>query len=803
MTNMGKLCIFLTLILMPGLAARAEDPHLPSSLKNVADALEILRSDYPQQKIFLHTDKEEYLAGETIWIKGYVLDAFTHKPDISTTNLRVEVLNYREEIVSGIILRSQDGFARGQFVLHDSLPSGNYIIRAHNHWMLNFGEDLIFERQLYVHNPEEKNYIRNSEIRQNRQFNRALSRSEAEKQFAFFPEGGHLVAGLENRIAFKASDHLGAGLVADGVVIDRRGNEVGQLTTEHDGMGVFSITPVAGERYTANIQFEDGSRLRVPLPEAQMQGYVMRTEVQPEGVELIIQANFNPLGHGLSDHIYLVAQSRGQLQFKSEGRLNNGMYEAFVPAEDLPPGIVQFTLFDGNSTPLAERLVFVNGDQIQYDLADLKIEADADRQVMSVEFDWYDINFSMPGSYSLAILKGTPKNEYKSNILTWFYLENDLGQSIENPWYYFAGAGEQQLEHLDLLMMTHGWRRYDWRSLLAGGFPEIVHPWPKGLTLRGKVVPVSSSQPTGNLTVDMSVIQDRVYATYATQTNFEGEFTFTGLDVEGAFVAEMRTKGDLNNRRFRIDMISRKYDRIDFEPYMGLNTKPHDVLRRGDDWERSRRPRVFLSDFPDNTTEPDRSGTWGKPDFVLYMDDISMDYPDLASVLPGRIPGLRMDRGTFYFHGPSSIQLSSEPITLVEGLIVHSNVFFNLNPRDVEKVEAYRGPSTAIFGRRGGPGALNAITRTGHGDVYFEFQLLGYNVPRTFFQAVMDPYDYQYTGVPYTVFWDGALVPEEDGGATVYFPIPDGLESFHVIMKGMDGSGNILYKSFTSEKDAF
>ncbi len=801
MINMCKPNIVPLLLLLTGLFVTTADSSIPPPLIKATEALEVLNTDYRQQKIFLHTDKDEYLAGETIWMKAYVINADTHKPDISSTNLMVEVLNYREEIVSGTVLRIKDGFARGQFSLHDSLPTGNYIIRAHNHWMLNFGDDLIFEKQLFVHNLEEENYIRRSEIRQNRRFNRELSRQKDERRFAFFPEGGHLIAGLENRIAFKASDNLGAGIVAEGVVTDRRGNQVARLATTHDGMGVFSFTPVWGEMYMAEIGFEGGKSMRIPLPESEPEGYVLQAETASRGVEITVRSNFNPSDYGLPKDVFVLAQQRGVVHYTGKGQLDDGLYSTVIPTDELPAGILQITLFDGNTTPLAERLVFVNADQIEYDHADLQLSIDTDQQVMSLELDWYDIDLNAPGSYSLAMLEGNQKNEYRSNIITWFYLENDLGQSIENPWYYFASNGDERLDHLDLLMLTHGWSRHEWGSVLADEFPEIVHPRPKGLTIRGKVVPVSSSQPTGNITVDMSVIQDRVYANYATQTNFNGEFVFTGLDVEGPFVAELTTRGDMSNRRFRIDMKGRKYDRVDYEPYFGLQTKSHYVLSRGDDWERSRRPRVLLSDFPDRTSEPDRSGTWGQPDFILYMDDVSMDYPDLASLLPGRIPGLRIDRGTFYFHGPSSINLSSEPITLVEGLIVHSNVFLNMNPRDVERIEAYRGPSTAIFGRRGGPGALNAITRTGQGDVYFEFQLLGYNLPRTFFQAVMDPYHYEESGVPFTVFWDSALVPEQDGGTTVYFPLPEKLESFYIIMQGMDAHGKLLFKSLSRDRD--
>lgn len=47
----------------------------------------------PQEKSYLHIDKPYYLTGDTIWLKGYVVDAVTHKEDAMSRYLYVELIN--------------------------------------------------------------------------------------------------------------------------------------------------------------------------------------------------------------------------------------------------------------------------------------------------------------------------------------------------------------------------------------------------------------------------------------------------------------------------------------------------------------------------------------------------------------------------------------------------------------------------------------------------------------------------------------------------------------------------------------
>ena len=53
-----------------------------------------------QEKAYLHTDKSFYLIGDTIWLKGYLVDAQTHKEsDAQSRFLYIELINRKNKVI--------------------------------------------------------------------------------------------------------------------------------------------------------------------------------------------------------------------------------------------------------------------------------------------------------------------------------------------------------------------------------------------------------------------------------------------------------------------------------------------------------------------------------------------------------------------------------------------------------------------------------------------------------------------------------------------------------------------------------
>ena len=61
-----------------------------------------------QEKAYLHTDKSFYLIGDTIWLKGYLVDAQTHKEsDAQSRFLYIELINRKNKVIQRKKIKEQ------------------------------------------------------------------------------------------------------------------------------------------------------------------------------------------------------------------------------------------------------------------------------------------------------------------------------------------------------------------------------------------------------------------------------------------------------------------------------------------------------------------------------------------------------------------------------------------------------------------------------------------------------------------------------------------------------------------------
>lgn len=802
-SNFNLIFLALLLWLISASPARADWPLNPVAGEELTPYQKVTRfhQGFPQQKVYLDTDKKEYLAGEVLWLKAYLVSARNHVPDTTSTNLFVEFISNRNEVVDFMVLKLDKGFGQGHIQLPDSIRGGSYQLKAYTNWMNNFDEDFIFLREIFVHNPDEPNYISRSEIRQNNRFNEDLEEKRDQRQFAFFPEGGHLVAGLENRVAFKATDDLGAGLDAKGVLLDGQGKEVLEFVTVHDGMGVFSFSPQAGVQYSAQVEFSGGKTLSVPVPAALSQGYLLRVDPERDNIHVRVSANFDPASLGLSPEILLVAHTRGQVCFVEQGVLVNGSFQTRAPLDRFPEGIAHFTLFDSNDTPLAERLAFVYQDPSAEDALQVSYQLSASDSLVVADLLFEPGPGISPSeaSYSLSVVeKFGPFNADGQNIATYFLLSSDFGSTISNPWYYFAGGTPERRQHLDLLMMTHGWRRFVWKDLLAGKGPEILHQESTGLTLAGQVKPVSSSRETGELNVEISIGENQDRKILKTRTDSQGFFAFTGLDFEGSFTALLSVERDRTGRTFKVELAGSTHQTTAFVP--GPATRPQQTTERGPDWKRRDRPGFFsrLVNRPSTGQESEVPSMFGIPDQVIYMEDLKVNYTNVYDILRDRVTGLTIINGQIALRGPSSIMLSSEPIFFVDAVQVSPNYFFQISVNEIERIEVLRGAGTAILGSRGANGAIFIYTqRAEHRNQFsYEYQLMGFHVDRDFFPSMISTQKYLDQEVPRTILWVPSLVPDDSGHVRVRIPYHDDHEKLHFRLEGVDRLGQIMFLQF-------
>lgn len=140
----------LLLLLLPVafLAFRMDDDPFETLMKKFADYSQA----HPQEKVYLHLDKPYYAIGDDIWFKAYILDNSTGLPSTISSALYVELIDGNDSLRKQIKLPMEAGVTWGDFKLTDTLPEGNYRIRAYTQWMRNAGPDYFYDKTIKIGN---------------------------------------------------------------------------------------------------------------------------------------------------------------------------------------------------------------------------------------------------------------------------------------------------------------------------------------------------------------------------------------------------------------------------------------------------------------------------------------------------------------------------------------------------------------------------------------------------------------------------------------------------------------------------
>ncbi len=497
---MRKIYLFF-LFLLPLFAGNAA----ANDLDSIRTALETNTNAVVQEKVFLHMDNTCYFVGDTLWYKAYVVRADNlHQTDMSRI-LYVELLNPDGLVVERQnIIISSNGFGNGCFALEDSLYSGYYELRAYTRWMLNFnvaehryGRE---DRFAFYNNLMAKDFYRKWEGLYSRVFpvygkpetagdftykrmvqrpKQNVVKTASDKLNAtFYPEGGHLIEGVSNRVAFELVDQEGQAVDVKGTV-SADGMQNLTIKPTHLGRGTFTVTP--GEDRLKAVFTWRGKEYSFKLPKAESSGAALRLE---DGKATIALRNLP------KDKQYGVSVlCRGALKHFATLDVNGGDTST-MELPELPTGVNQLTVFNNDGEILADRLFFVNNhDYDGYTVvvdSGLKLNYEPYEQVtlgMKCEY----VNEPMLLSVAVRDSRTDEPTYNDGGLMTDLLLSSDLKGFVANPAYYFESTDVQHAADLDVLMMVQGWRKYKWKSLASSDLPQQRYSPETTMTVEGSV----------------------------------------------------------------------------------------------------------------------------------------------------------------------------------------------------------------------------------------------------------------------------------------------------------------------------
>jgi len=736
-----------------------------------------------QEKLFVHTDKSFYLAGEVLWFKLYAVDGILNQPLDLSKVAYVEVIdrNHGQQMKAKIKLKGGSG--NGSFFIPLTLNSGNYLLRAYTYWMKNFGPELYFEKEITIVNSVKAPV-------------KFLSADTAKYDIQFFPEGGYLVNGIRSRLGFRVVGRDGKGRMCNGIIRDQSGQEVARIQTFKFGLGNFYLTPQAGNHYEAEISIENEQPVKVSLPSPKDQGFVM--QVSDSLADDIYVSVYSKGGAG-NESLNLFVNTRQSAKLLLTKSLQDHHAEFLVKKSALGEGVSFFTLFTENLTPLCERLYFKAPTAMNISLSAPKSEFNT-RQKAQVDVATM-ANAAVPADLSVSVFLVDSLQHEEGNILSYFWLSSDLTGKVESPDYYFAATGAEQKQAIDNLMLTHGWRRFKWQDVLAPQSAKGNYaPEYEAHMVTGKITDKRTGQPASGVPAYVSVRGINFLFNAATSDS-DGNVKVSMPNFYGNEEIVVQTD-PIRDSAYRIEVLnpfSDKFSSDSIQPFGLSASLQHTVV------SHSIGTQVQNAFFPDssqkfNLPDADTNVFYGKPDKRYYLDDYTR-FTSLEEIFREYVEevGVRKPEGKskiMVLRDDRSFN-NDDPIMLLDGVpYFNMDTVLHFDPLKIRRLDVMKRKYFTGLLVNGGVvsmttynGDLSASTLDPNA-VILEYE--GLQIEREFFSPVYETDKQIKSRLPdmrSVLYWSPNLHTNETGKGHINFYTSDQPGNYLVVVQGIDAGG--------------
>ncbi|MDZ4781173.1 MAG: alpha-2-macroglobulin family protein [Planctomycetia bacterium] len=294
----------------------------------------------------------------------------------------------------------------------------------------------------------------------------------------FYPEGGELIAGVENRVYFSVYDRANRPLDVSGEIVDDQQHVLREANTMLAGRGVFRISPQAGRTYRLHLEGVDDTNawpslplvrsdrsIALSIPQAVMAaGEPIRATVYDRSGETpLVVAAYNR-GRQVGQATLVTAPGKNIVQ------INPG------PEAD---GVLRIAALDCSEAvprPIAERLAYrAPSRRLNVAVQGLKSdvylpEEPAELQAQLTDESARPVANAVLGVSVVDTDLPTPPGAPRGNLETYFRLASQLERPED---FDFVDLRLDDVkasgEALDLLLGTQGWRR-----IVAAPEPDML-----------------------------------------------------------------------------------------------------------------------------------------------------------------------------------------------------------------------------------------------------------------------------------------------------------------------------------------
>lgn len=855
----------ITLVLAVLIALCAFDlPENDSFPKQVFQKFLSMLQQRPQEKVYLHTDRDHYDVGDKVWFRAYLTNGYNHKESAMSRFVYVELLDRQDSLRARIKIPLRDSIFSGYMPLDTKLQQGDYFLRAYSYWMQNAGDEFIFRKKIRVINPRNAkvqteisyentakgsfarirfhntrkeaydkvwvDYVLDGKSKVARADDngvievkldsvnfgkKMLVRFKDEEPFeyegylylpdprtdfevSFMPEGGDLLEGCQQTIAFKAIGCDGLSREVSGLILNDKEEQVAFIQTLHKGMGAFEFKTVPGERYYALLSMADGNKKRFDLPVPKSDGIALKLLSSTEVLGYVVLAADSTQE---SDDLYLVAHSRGvplicqPVTIGTKGKLL---------VKDLPEGILHVLIMNSKGEVYSQRLCFIRKSQ----RPEIMIQSDKDTYYVrdQVHLDLQILADSLQmkkGSFSMAVTDDSQieRDSLQGNILSSLLLTSDLKGYVEEPGWYFKDNRVTTRRILDLLMMTQGWTRFDVSRMIRNEYDTLKYYMERGQAVSGQV-----KNFWGKDAINANLILLSTSGIFQiVNADSSGYFMIDGIAFPDSTKFVLQGKSKKGRRGVEVAVDRDEY----LTPYVKIPFNRNQVSEEDDFYKKFTKDYFYdngIKVYVLDEAVVKRKMTKSSYSFYDQMADYNLDSAKLASMGDWDIRRVLEELPGIEAWGDSVNRFGKRIHLLVNDFEEDFDYVLLLQPRDLVSISYIRPPMSAtLFGEAASNGAIvittnpNFVPRDRPKPNMVTFSLLGYQKKAEFYmphyevdsirQALTDTTDRRRT-----IYWNPNIATDEAGRAKCFFNTSDSYGPYTIIIEGILNDGTVCRK---------
>ncbi len=726
-----------------------------------------------QEKIYLTTDRPNYIAGESIWFNIFLTNYGDNKLLNFSKIAYIELIDGQQNVMLQTKIKLENGFGKGKFILPNNINSGNYTIRAYTHWMKNFDNKFYFQKEIEIFNT-----FKNS--------GNITLKDSTSLSLDLCSE--HTADSI--KIYFKIYKNKKP-YYTNGFLTNYNNDTIVRFKSNNHGLGYFYLK--SNQDYSKYIISVINQKTIKPysfINQINYNNLISITTLDSINLKL------NTKNDKKSGKKYLFCHSKNNILLLKTIQQDEEFISIHCPISTVKNNVIHISLLNENKELISQKSCFIKSNNTSnIEIKSNKIEYNKrEKVILKIK---NNSKIESVQSISVFAIDSLNKN----------YLQNSIKESsILSDFPELCLTPNMTVEDINTGLNFEKWSKFSWNEILNKLSYNIKYLPEYATPVLSAIVKDSA---TGRLAENVECFlsfPSKSPKIYLSKSNSDGIVFFEINNIEGIQDAVLQTYSP-SGRKYFIEPQSPFSEDLPHKTIITdfvKTTDGHSLKTRMIDMQIN---SIFTNPKNYPISDADSLMFFGKPDELHKLDDYTR-FKTLKEVITEFVPGMAVKKrkGKQYFtilDRKNKGMSADRPLVMLDGVpIFEADSLLNFNPLKIKSLQLITNKfyfGSSVFG-----GIANFKTYDG--------DLGGFQVQKNWtvfdydgFQPTVDFYSPDYSSdsdfksrkpdFRNLLYWNPSIKLKNNQEQNITFFTSDKVSKYKIVLQGLDMDGNIVYET--------